>query len=94
MTVTSNRTPNQQAALDIIRHRKQGYKNTFKEDDRFARVVLADLSRFCRANKSTFNTDPRIDALMQGRREVWLRIAEHLNMSETELYDRFVNGVK
>lgn len=94
MTVTSNRTPNQQEALDTIRHRKQGYQHTFKDDNKFARIVLADLSRFCRANKSTFNSDPRIDALLQGRREVWLRIAEHLNMSEAELFERFVNGVK
>lgn len=93
-TTTSNRTPNEQAALDLIRQRKQGYSNTFKDDDRFARIVLADLARFCRANETTFNADPRVDALLQGRREVFLRIAQHLDMTEGELYDRFVKGVK
>lgn len=93
-TTTSNRTPNEQAALDLIRQRKQGYSHTFKDDDRFARIVLADLARFCRANETTFNADPRVDALLQGRREVFLRIAQHLDMTESELYDRFVKGVK
>lgn len=92
VTVTSNRTPNEQAALDLIRRRKQAYVHTFKEDDRFASYVLADLSKFCRGGQSTFHTDQRFNDVLQGRREVLLRICEHLGMNERELYEKFVLG--
>jgi len=42
--------------------------------------VLADLARFCRANESTFHADPRTHALLEGRREVWLRICGFLGV--------------
>jgi hypothetical protein len=73
--------------MDIIRHRRQGYLNTFKKDDRFANIVLADLARFCRAGETPYHTDQRMTDILIGRREVWLRIAQHLNMDESELYD-------
>lgn len=89
MPVSSNSlTRNQQNAVDIIRHRQQGYKHTFSPEDRFAKIVLADLARFCRANVSTFHPDQRMSDVLQGRREVWLRICEHLNLSEQELYEK------
>lgn len=90
---TSNRTPNQQRALDMIRLRKQSYANVFKtEDARFSRIVLEDLARFCRAERSAYDPDPRTHALLEGRREVWLRIADHLGLSDSELYEKFVGG--
>ena len=52
----------------------------------YADVVLADLATFCRAQSSTHHTDPRVSALLEGRREVWLRIQEHLQLSEAELW--------
>lgn len=93
-TVTSNRTPNEQAALDTIRRRKQGYAHTFNRDDRFVKIVLADLARFCRANETTFHIDQRMNDVLTGRREVFLRIAQHLDMTESELFDLYVRGVK
>jgi hypothetical protein len=51
--------------------------------------VLADLARFCRADESTFNADPRVEGVLQGRREVWLRIAKHLNLTPDELVRYF-----
>ncbi len=77
-------------AKEFLRTRKQAYRLTFKgvHADR----VLADLARFCRANGSTFDKDPRIEGILQGRREVWLRIAAHLNMTEEELWSHFNPG--
>lgn len=49
------------------------------------RVVMADLARFCRANTTCFHEDPRIHAVLEGRREVWLRITQHLNLPLEEL---------
>ena len=51
-----------------------------------AAVLLADLKRFCHAQTSTFVPgDPHASAFREGRREVWLRIAAHLNMSEADV---------
>lgn len=54
-------------------------------------VVLQDLRRFCFAEKRTFQRDKdgRIDpvasALMEGRREVWIRINAFLHLTDEQL---------
>lgn len=77
----------------FLTSRKRNYQTTFSGVG--GEAVLADLARFCRADASTFDTDPRVAALMEGRREVWLRITKHLNLSPDELV-KFFNptGVK
>ena len=67
--------------------RGQAYRQTFKGI--YAERVLIDLARFCRANESTFNPDARAEGVLQGRREVWLRISKHLNLTEDELQAYF-----
>ena len=54
-----------------------------------AEFVLKDLARFCRAHRSTavFSAirgavDPIASARADGRREVYLRIVEHLHLDE------------
>ena len=71
-------------AQDFLRSRGQSYRAVFKgvQGER----VLSDLAKFCRANKSTFHTDQRIEGVLQGRREVFLRIQQHLNLTEDELF--------
>lgn len=64
------------------------YQAALLDDDgapgRNAAAMLADLSKFCRANESTFHVDPRVHALLEGRREVFLRIMNFLSVdSET-----------
>tara|TARA_R110000868_G_scaffold232926_2_gene486639 strand:+ start:1171 stop:1518 length:348 start_codon:yes stop_codon:yes gene_type:complete len=49
-------------------------------------VVLQDLAEFCRATQSTFNPDQRLNDVLIGRHEVWLRIQNHLNLTTEELY--------
>jgi hypothetical protein len=44
--------------------------------------VLADLRDFTFAETSAFDPDPIIMARRQGRRDVWLRIANYLNLDE------------
>jgi hypothetical protein len=72
---------------DYLKTRGQAYRQTFKGV--YGERVLTDLARFCRANASTFNSDPRLEGVLQGRREVWLRIAAHLNLTEDELQAYF-----
>ena len=74
-------------AKDFLRSRGQAYRQVFKgvHSDK----VLADLAKFCRANETTFNADARVEGILQGRREVWLRITAHLNLTEDELWSHF-----
>lgn len=50
-----------------------------------ARAVLADLRDFTFARTSAFDPDPIIMARRQGRRDVWLRITNYLNLDEAEV---------
>lgn len=67
--------------------RRHNYIHTFNTPT--GEAVLRDLSKFCRAHETTFHENDRATALLEGRREVWLRIAHHLNLSEEELWDKY-----
>lgn len=64
--------------------RQKAYQTIFSGP--VAEKVLTDLAQFCRANQSTFHPDPRVHALMEGRREVWLRIQNHLKLTPEQLW--------
>lgn len=70
--------------------RRYAYRATFKGP--LAEEVLEDLARFCRANESTFHENDRAHVLAEGRREVWLRIARHLNLTEDQLWTLYSGG--
>lgn len=77
----------------IVFHRQFAYQQTFHGP--LAKEVLVDLAKFCRAHESTFSQDARLHAVLEGRREVWLRLQNHLKMdSETlwSLYERKMRG--
>lgn len=76
-------------AKDFFRSRKQAYEFVFKSDDKAVELVLKDLAKFCRANQTCFNVDPRLHANLEGRREVFLRIMEHLNLTPDEYWDKY-----
>ena len=71
-------------AIAFLANRQAAYRATFNAP--VAVDVLADLARFCRANKSTFHEDPNVAARLDGRREVFLRITEHLNLTQEQLW--------
>lgn len=70
-----------------LRQKIVAYANVFSKENQFTAKVLADLAKFCRANESTFHQDPRVHAVAEGRREVWLLIQNYLNLSIEELYE-------
>lgn len=70
-----------------ITKRHQAYNKVFERRSPYVETVLFDLARFCRAHDSTFHKDPRMHAVLEGRREVWLRIQENLQMTPDEIYD-------
>lgn len=48
--------------------------------------VLKDLARFCRANDSTGHQDSHVAARLDGRREVFLRIQQHLRLTQEQVW--------
>jgi hypothetical protein len=57
--------------------------------------MLIDLAKFCRAGETSVVKDKlgKVDVeqtlLLEGRREVWLRIQNHLNLNTQQLYFLF-----
>jgi hypothetical protein len=52
--------------------------------------VLLDLQEFCRANETCFDADARIHARLEGRRDVWRRIQEHIHLTPAQLMALFM----
>lgn len=63
------------------------YQQVFNKRSPHTHAVLKDLAKFCRAHESTFLPDARAHAVLEGRREVWLKITENLNLTVDELYE-------
>ena len=69
--------------LTLIRGR--AYRAAF--DNPEGRKVLADLRRFCRASVPTADVNNvHTTYLLEGRREVWLRIMAHLQLTEEDVF--------
>lgn len=69
--------------LTLIRRR--AYKAAFNNPE--GRKVLADLRRFCRATLPTADVNNvHTTYLLEGRREVFLRITAHLQLTEEDVF--------
>jgi hypothetical protein len=75
-------------ALEFLRQRKAAYQLKFGSGDP-ADMVREDLAWFCHANRSCWGDDARDQARLEGRREVWLRIQQHLTMEPEELAELY-----
>lgn len=82
-----------QRAWDFLVGRSGAYARLFVLDNRDVRTVLEDLAVFCRAHTSTAHQDPHVAARLDGRREVWLRVQQHLNLDNETLW-RLYDGRK
>lgn len=71
-------------AREFLRARQRAYRMSLLSPS--GQEILQDLAKFCRANETCFHPDPRLHAVAEGRREVWLRIQNHLNLSTPVLY--------
>lgn len=78
--------------LDFLRGRKRDYQLVFNPKNPADVRVLEDLARFCRANETCFHADPRLHAVAEGRREVFLRIQQHLNLTSEQLFQLYGRG--
>lgn len=73
---------------DFFKRRRQAYLAVFNPENESARIVLEDLTNFCRGDKSTFHPKARVHAVLEGRREVFLRIKEHTDLPLEEFLKR------
>lgn len=82
--------------IDALRSRQQSYisfaqwfaksagvKNT--ELAPGAMLAIAHLAKFCRWGETCFHQDPRIHAVLEGRREVMQLILDYMNLPVDEL---------
>lgn len=74
---------------DFLIARQQAYREVFNPENVFSRKVIKDLSQFCRAETSTFHPDPRVHAVLEGRREVFLRIKKHLGYDTEKFLETY-----
>lgn len=75
----------------FVARRMQAYADVFA-DKESTKLILADLKKFCRAEDSTFSMNARESALLEGRREVYLRIQDHLKLGHEELFKKLTTG--
>ena len=69
--------------LEFLGRRQRAYQLCFGSPA--GKAVLKDLAYYCRADRSAFHVNERAHAAIEGRREVWLRIAHHLK----QLYELY-----
>lgn len=62
------------------------YSRVFERRSIYVEDVLVDLARFCKAHESTFHPDSHVQAMFEGRKQVWLRIMENIQLNADELY--------
>lgn len=73
-----------QEELDFLTERKRAYQLAF--DSPAGQAVIKDLVRYCRAKIST-----RGDPLLEGRRQVFLRIQQHMELDPAQLFNLYVD---
>lgn len=79
-----------QKALQALDQKKTAYQIVFSSEGAAGQAVLLDLDRFCRGQESCWHPDPRQHAMLEGRREVWLRIQSYLTKPVEELLQQIV----
>lgn len=87
-TVVGEKSDEARRALE---YRQRAYRRLFAgtPQDGDVDAVMRDLATFCRAHQTAFHPDPRTHALLEGRREVFYRIADHVGLSLDTLFTKY-----
>jgi hypothetical protein len=73
--------------MEILKNRQISYKNCFDLSQLENRAVMTDLALFCRMFTTTAEPDQKEDPkVLEGRRQVFLRIQEHMQFDQFQLY--------
>jgi len=75
-----------QQVKDLLTRRRAAYRRVFKKDNQSTEIVLKDLAKFCRAHESTVHKKEHITFVLEGRREVFTRIQQQLNLSDEDIW--------
>lgn len=76
--------------FDFVKRRGTDYKLSANQPS--VQAMLIDLAVFCRANETcvvkdnTGRVDNDMTKILEGRREVWLRIQAHMNLNANQLF--------
>lgn len=65
---------------------RSAYREVFT-DSEFSAKVFKDLENYCGVHRSNFETEPTKHAFREGRRDVYLRIREFLDLDEKEFLE-------
>jgi hypothetical protein len=76
-------------ARTFLWSRRGAYRAVFDLSNARSADVLRDLAKFCRAHASTAHVDPYMAARLDGRREVFLRIQTHLQLTDEQLWQLY-----
>lgn len=68
----------------LLKRKQLAYRHCLNNE--MGKAVMADLRRFCNATRTNFHTDALEMARMEGRREVFLQIANMLNVEFNDYY--------
>lgn len=80
-------------AEELVGQRKTAYQLTYQVEQPANVDVLIDLARFCRANETcVVKGDRDMTLVLEGRREVWLRIQQHLGLTTEQLTALYTGG--
>lgn len=71
-------------AYDFLMGRRKAYRQVFAGP--VGEIVLRDLLEFCRAMQTTVGDKVWDEKVLEGRRQVWLRIQHHLQLSPDSLW--------
>jgi len=82
--IKSKRSKQIEKSRQYLFARRGAYQKIFLNP--VGQEVLADLARFCRAHTSSMSPDPYMTAMLEGRREVFLRIQHQLNLTNEDLW--------
>ena len=79
----------------ILGDRQRAYLLAFNGQEAAGAAVLADLAIFCRADETCVVPGDRDRTyVLEGRREVYLRIRDHLMLSTDELVQKYTRPAK
>lgn len=80
------------AFIGRVLRRRQSYRRVLNLEDRDVQRVLADLRKFCGADRAVYRVspisrmvDPNATLVAAGRLEVWQRIEMFLTITDTDI---------
>jgi hypothetical protein len=77
--------PSMRDTLHFLGLRKKSYQSVFGPAGAAGSDAMKDLARFCFAFETCTSPDPHLTMLKSCRRDVWLRIQQHLHLQPEEL---------